>query len=150
MSDVNKTLLQLGEFLPYRLSVLANRISRALADKYQADFQISRPQWRIMAVLGERPDLSAANLVEQTAMDKVAVSRAVKDLKNRDLLLQQRDQEDKRRFRLRLSPAGQAIYAAIVPIAAAYEASILAQLSASERDQLGQLLTKLDTLDLQP
>ncbi|WP_320826636.1 MarR family winged helix-turn-helix transcriptional regulator [Reinekea sp.] len=150
MSDVNKTLLQLSTFLPYRLSLLANRISRALADKYQSDFQISRPQWRLMAVLGEQPDLSAADLVEHTAMDKVAVSRAVKDLKNRNLLLQQPDPEDKRRFRLRLSRAGQATYAAIVPIAAAYEASILAQLNAREREQLGQLLSKLDTLDLRP
>ena len=42
--------LKLAEFLPYRLSVLSNRISQGIADLYEDRFGISLNQWRIMAV----------------------------------------------------------------------------------------------------
>ena len=38
--------LKLEEFLPYRFSVLTNRISRHLAKAYETRFGISIPEWR--------------------------------------------------------------------------------------------------------
>ena len=71
------SVLELEHFLPYRLSVLSNRISQAIARIYAERFDLSITEWRLMAVMGRYPDLTAAQLVERTAMDKVAVSRAV-------------------------------------------------------------------------
>jgi DNA-binding MarR family transcriptional regulator len=70
-------LLELERFLPYRLSVLANTMSAAIAGAYAERFQLSIPEWRVLAVLARAPGLSAAQVAERTAMDKVAVSRAV-------------------------------------------------------------------------
>jgi len=78
--------LDLDRFLPYRLSVLSNRISQAIAKLYQARFGFGITEWRVIAVLGRYPALSANTVAERTAMDKVAVSRAVAHLLERGLL----------------------------------------------------------------
>ena len=72
--------LVLEHFVPYRLSVLANTVSRTIAAEYQARFGLSIPEWRVMAVLGRYAPLSASGICERTAMDKVRVSRAVSRL----------------------------------------------------------------------
>lgn len=144
MPDVNKTVLRLERFLPYRLSVLANRTSRALAGQYQEAFGITRPQWRILAVLGEYDCLSANELAERTAMDKVAVSRAVSALVNKTLIRQTNDTADKRRSSLSLTPAGVGTYEAIIPVALSFQARLLKNLNREEVDQLEQILTKLE------
>ena len=69
--------LHLENFLPYRLSVLSNTVSGAIAAAYFAHFGLSIPEWRVMAVLAANPGLSAAEVTARTAMDKVAVSRAL-------------------------------------------------------------------------
>ena len=69
--------LELGTFLPYRLSVLANRVSRELAALYGERFGIAIPEWRVIAVLGQHTDVSADFVCARTDMDRVTVSRAV-------------------------------------------------------------------------
>ena len=75
--------LHLEQFLPYRLSVLANIVSATIAAAYAEKHQLSIPEWRVIAVLAREPGLSAAEVAERTAMDKVAVSRAVSGLLRR-------------------------------------------------------------------
>ena len=89
-------VLELDRFLPYRLSVLSNRISQDIARLYAERFALGITEWRVLAVLGRYPDLSASELVERTAMDKVAVSRAVARLL-RDGRLKRRVHGDDRR-----------------------------------------------------
>ena len=73
-------ILDLERFLPYRLSVLSNTVSHAIAEMYGERYQLSVTQWRVLAVVGRFPDLSAVEVAERTKMDKVAVSRAVAEL----------------------------------------------------------------------
>ena len=77
---MSESPLVLEEFLPYRLSVLSNRLSAAIAESYSRRFGLSIPEWRVIAVLARAPGISAAEVAERTAMDKVAVSRAVRRL----------------------------------------------------------------------
>lgn len=142
-NDKPSNTLVLADFLPYRLSVLSNRISRSIADGYEGRFQLTLPEWRVMAVLGEEPDLSAGQVADRTAMDKVAVSRAVNKLLETGRIERHFANEDRRRSVLALSDKGSEVYREIVPIALGYEARLLEQFSAKERDQLETLLTKL-------
>jgi len=137
------TDLDLDRFLPYRLSVLSNRISQAIARLYQARFGFGITEWRLIAVLGRYPALSANAVAERTAMDKVAVSRAVAHLLERGLLTREMHGEDRRRSVLALSEAGHRIYDEIVPLALGRERKLLATLNASEREQLERILDKL-------
>ncbi|MCJ9429067.1 MarR family winged helix-turn-helix transcriptional regulator [Kordiimonas marina] len=144
---LNGTLI-LGEFLPYRLSVLSNRISRAIADRYEERFQLSMPEWRVMAVVGEETDLSAGQVAERTAMDKVAVSRAVSKLLQSGRLERHFAPDDKRRSVLALSEAGKEVYREVGPIAVEYEHKIMEKLTSDEKALLNSLLNKLDDIQL--
>lgn len=135
--------LILSGFLPYRLSVLSNTISRAIADRYQRDFGLTVWQWRVMAVLGEEAGLTSSEVRARTAMDKVAVSRAVTGLEAGGHLVRERDAADGRAARLSLSASGRETYARIAPLALAYEARLRAGLTKAENAQLDELLAKL-------
>jgi DNA-binding MarR family transcriptional regulator len=144
---INKLLI-LRNFLPYRLSVLSNRISRAIADRYEEKFSLSLPEWRMIAVLGEESDLSAAEVSQRTAMDKVAVSRAVKNLLATGRLGRHFSDDDRRRSVLSLSDKGREVYQKVLPLALSYEAMLLSGLSAKEQKFLVIILDKLDDIQL--
>jgi len=136
-------LLVLEDFLPYRLSILSNRVSRAIAARYAKTFDLTIPEWRIIAVLGRRPGLTAKEVAEATEMDKVAVSRAVARLTAAKRVAARADSEDARRQLLALTAVGESVHARIAPIALASEQKLLAALSGDERAQLDALLDRL-------
>ncbi|MEM1150533.1 MAG: MarR family winged helix-turn-helix transcriptional regulator, partial [Pseudomonadota bacterium] len=111
--------LSLAAFLPYRLSVLSNTVSSAIAADYQREFGLTIWQWRVMAVIAETAGLTARDVTARTAMDKVAVSRAVAALEERHLVSRRVDPGDARASHLDLTKAGRAIYLKIVPLALA-------------------------------
>lgn len=141
-------VLDLERFLPYRLSVLSNRISQEIAGLYAARFSLNVTEWRLLAVLGRFPDLTATELVERTAMDKVAVSRAVARLLASGRLSRESDGDDRRRSLLCLSAAGQAIHDQVVPQALEFERRLLDGIAPAERASLFRLLDRLDELEL--
>jgi DNA-binding MarR family transcriptional regulator len=139
--------LDLDHFLPYQLSVLSNKASDAIARQYSDRFSLSIPEWRVMAVLGQLPNLapglSARDVAARTAMDKVQVSRAVANLVSVGRVQRDGDEADGRVTRLSLTPKGRAIYDEIVPLALHLEAVFLAALSPAERETLDRLMDKL-------
>lgn len=135
--------LHLENFLPYRLSVLSNTVSSAIAAAYFAHFGLSIPEWRVMAVLAANPGLSAAEVTARTAMDKVAVSRAVAALIAAGRLRRTTVKADRRRTHLELTPAGTRVYAQVVPVALNYERHLIAPLSARDRATLDRILRVL-------
>jgi DNA-binding MarR family transcriptional regulator len=139
----SKQKLALDSFLPYRLSVLTNRMSAAIARHYSARFDLSIPEWRVMAVLGETPGLSAREVAERTAMDKVQVSRAVQALLTTKRLTRNTDKNDGRVARLSLSERGVAIYREVAPLALQLEREFLSVLSEKEKMAFDAALTKL-------
>ncbi|MBI3438968.1 MAG: MarR family transcriptional regulator [Proteobacteria bacterium] len=135
--------LILERFLPYRLSVLSNRVSRAIATRYAKTFDLTVPEWRIIAVLGRRPGLTAKEVAEATEMDKVAVSRAVAKLVAARRVSAHVHDGDGRAQSLTLTAQGETLHARIAPIALDAERRLLARLGARERMQLDALVDRL-------
>ena len=96
-----------------------------------------------MAVLGRYPELSAGEVAERTAMDKVAVSRALARLLERGLVQRDTHGDDRRRSVLELSPVGYTVYDEVAPMALDCERRLLAGLDENDRVQLDALLAKL-------
>jgi DNA-binding MarR family transcriptional regulator len=140
--------MELDRFLPYRLSVLSNRLSSAISRAYIDRHAIGVTEWRVMAVLGRYPGLSAGEVAQRTAMDKVAVSRAVARLQQAGLLEREVHDDDRRRSVLRLSPAGRGIHDEVAPQALAFEQRLLDGMDARERELLFRLLDRLDELEV--
>jgi DNA-binding MarR family transcriptional regulator len=136
-------ILELERFLPYRLSILSNRVSQTIANLYAARFALAITEWRVMAVLGRYPDLSANQVAERTAMDKVAVSRAVAKLLERGLIQREIHGDDRRRSVLTLSEAGYGVYDEVVPMALDCERRLFECLSDEEHKALDSVIDKL-------
>jgi DNA-binding MarR family transcriptional regulator len=132
--------LQLSRFVPYRLSVLTNIVSSAIAGAYAQRFGLTIPEWRVVAVLADSPNLSAAEVAQRTAMDKVAVSRAVSSLLRAKRIQRRMASADRRRSVLRLAAAGERVYSQVVPFALSYEKALLEPLNSVERDTLDRVL----------
>ncbi|MEO1089594.1 MAG: MarR family winged helix-turn-helix transcriptional regulator [Pseudomonadota bacterium] len=136
--------LELEHFLPYRLAVLSQRVSRALARRYEAQFGIDIPEWRCLAVLGRVTNVTAKDLGARAKLDKVQTSRALRGLVSRGLVERQTDPEDRRAVRLRLTEAGHALYAEVAAVALAWERDLTQALGLSERRAIDRVLHKLD------
>jgi DNA-binding MarR family transcriptional regulator len=135
---------ELGKYLPFRLTILSNRLTRRVARFYGERFKLSAPEWRTMAVLGQQGAMSANAVIAQTTMDKVRVSRAVAKLLKTGFITREADPLDRRRAILDLTPAGREIYRQIVPLVQEVEAEIVAALSGPERAVLDNALAKIE------
>jgi len=140
--------LELENFLPYRLSVLAQLVSESLHDLYAGPFGLAVTEWRVMAALGRFAPLTASEVGQRIVMDKVAVSRAVARLLDSGRIARDFDDDDRRRSVLRLSEAGYAIYDQIAPLALGFERQMLDGMVEEERALLFRLIDRLDEMEL--
>ena len=136
-------MLELEKFLPYRLSVLSNRVSQGIAQTYQQRFGLSVTEWRVIALIGRFPGLSASEVAQRAAMDKVAISRAVRNLLDQGRIEREASADDRRTRHLTLSATGQAIYQEIVPAALDYEQHLISALSPDEQRIFERLMDRL-------
>lgn len=137
------TDLILEEFLPYKLAVLSNTVSTTVARAYDKRFSVSIPEWRVIAILGRFPGLSAVEVAERTMMDKVAVSRAVTKLIKAGRIDREFADADKRRSILNLSEDGKTLHDEIAQLGLQFERDLLEGLSEDELEQLNKTMERL-------
>lgn len=135
--------LDIEGFLLYRLSMLSRRLADALHAYYGPRHGINRAQWRMLALIGERPQCTAAELVRRASLDAVAVHRAVAQLIAAGLVVRRQSSEDGRVKPLRLSARGLRVYADVVPVAQALERRALATLPRAQARALRSALENL-------
>lgn len=125
--------LDLEAFLPYRLNRLADAVSRGFSRIYRERHGLTRPEWRLLATLGQYGSMTATAIGAHSAMHKTKVSRAVSSLEERGWLRRVADEDDRRVEHLSLTRAGTATYRGLVPLANAYEQALLNALPATDR-----------------
>jgi DNA-binding MarR family transcriptional regulator len=143
MTATNRTDLKLQAFLPYVLNNLAERVSAGLSNIYVDEYNLSIPEWRVLANLAEHRTLNARQIVEFTTMEKSKVSRAVSNLSERGLVMQRRAEGDNRAKDLSLTDNGLSLYRSIVPRVLDWERGLLAEMTSGEYRDLMYLLEKL-------
>jgi DNA-binding MarR family transcriptional regulator len=136
--------LRLDGYLPYRLSVASNAVSRLIARAYEDRFGLTIPQWRLIAVLAEDGPLTQQAIGTRTVMDKVTVSRATQGLVKRRLVERAPHDADGRSHHLALSKAGERLYGEISPVALEYEARLLQEFDPAAVAELKRVLLLLE------
>jgi len=143
----------LDSFLPYRLNRVSEEISLGFSRFYKREYGMTRPEWRVLANLGQHVKLTAKQICRLSTQHKTKVSRAVAGLEKRDWLKRERNPEDRREEYLQLTAAGKAAYRRIAMKGADHDATLLARLGernakalldaldALERDQLSDTTT---------
>jgi len=120
--------MKLDQFFPYRIMALAEAVSRSIAQVYESRFGLSRDEWRVLATLADTGPLKAVVLAEQTHLNKMQISRALKRMEDVGLIVRKDDPDDGRAYIVSLLPAGQALHRKIVPMVAAREQYLLEEL----------------------
>ena len=140
--EADKALI-LDEFLPYKLAVLSHSVSSLVARVYDKRFGLTIPEWRVIAIVGRFPGLSAVEVAERTMMDKVAVSRAVTKLIKSGRIDREFADADRRRSILNLSEQGIQVHDEIAPFALKMEEDLLHGLSVDEVETLNSVIERL-------
>lgn len=139
---------ELSSYLPYQLSIVSSRLSRALEQAISQDTGLSRHEWRILALMRESGTCLAAELVNRSSLDAVAVHRAVKRLQELSLIEKSNDSRDKRSRPLTLTQAGIDKYMQVVPHAIELQNRLLATLGAREAKAFADTMDKLSRWDV--
>jgi DNA-binding MarR family transcriptional regulator len=131
--------LQLEQFLPYRLNRIASAVSQDFRSVYGPHHDLTIPEWRVLATLGQFEEIGAKAIGQHSSMHKTKVSRAVRALEERRWLKRRESEEDRREEILALTVLGQKVYRDIVPKAVAFERPLLDELGPEAMPLLGVL-----------
>jgi DNA-binding MarR family transcriptional regulator len=142
-ASVDERPLRLDRFLPYRLSILAARVTARLAREYEQAIGLQLPEARVLTVLGAHRPVSSNAIVQHTSMDKATVSRAVARLLRLGLLTRRPDPRDRRLLVLDFTPKGRRRYGRLARLARAWETWFVAELEGTERRRLLATLIRL-------
>jgi len=135
--------LDLQEYFPYRIAVLAEQVSLAVAQVYADRFELTRQEWRVLAALGGGSRMVAAQIGPATGLDKMQVSRALDGMEKRQLIVREEARGDRRKRPVRVTTAGAALFREIAPFALNREKELLAGLLPGELRQLDLLMSKI-------
>lgn len=131
----------ISHLLSYRVARLSGSLSRSAAARYRRDFDVSLGEWRVLALLGENPDVTLNRLARRAALDKAQMSKVVSKLNARGLV--QRVPGARRSTQLSLTAAGEEIYGGLIAAANARNRRLMEAVPA---DKLRTFLEVMDVL----
>jgi homoprotocatechuate degradation regulator HpaR len=71
------------------------------------EYNVTEPQWRVMRVINDRGATDATGLAEVSLLRAPSVTRILKELEERKLVIREQDANDRRRTLVALSPEGR-------------------------------------------
>lgn len=104
---------------------------------------LTHAQFDIIATLGNTPGMSYKTLGERTLITKGTLTGVIERLEHKALVLRERSSDDKRSFFIRLTPAGEQLFADVFPQVLARCKPLFDGYSEAEFDALDATLTRL-------
>lgn len=145
--DEAGTGLTVNDFLTTMLAQLVTALRSSITEPYARQFDLTVPEWRLLALLAHGEPMSFAELVRQATSDKALVSRTLRLLEDRGLItLDSTGTSPRKRLACRISPDGAALHAQVMPLARRGQASVIRLLTPEERHGLYTGLRKLHGL----
>ena len=141
---MSRSELHMDSFLPTLIRNLSEGMALSMSRRITGPFRLTMTEWRIMLQLAEHEALSASDIVAYSAMEKSKVSRAIRNLVARDLVVREAASEDLRVKRLTMTETGRKRYEALVPRIVVWEKELIEGLEVSEYRDLLFLLEKLN------
>ena len=153
--------LDIQDFPTFLLTRLAATARNAITMSYLQHFEVSLPEWRLLTLVARYGHLSFSEVTSGSSMDKGQVSRTLHSIHRKGLisLTTAAGKEGAAPVRSALSPrievastpAGQALYEQILPLARARQVKLINLMSPQEREVFHavgrRLLQELPLLD---
>lgn len=147
----NGSGLHVEDFLTFRLTRLSNALRTNLTKPYLEEFDVSVPEWRLLAMITRFSPLRFSELTSRSSMDKGQVSRTLRLMTKRGLIkmkaLRTRGSQATEALAapvvVSITAAGKTLYKSVLPVARRHQAEILMTLSDTERVALYETLDRL-------
>jgi DNA-binding MarR family transcriptional regulator len=141
----------LSAFLPYRLAVLSERVSRRLSVEYERTHGLSVAEWRVLVHLRRCKEVSVREIHNCVNLEKPRVSRAVARLESVGLVKKMPSEGDGRLVVISLTEEGHAALADILPAAKQVQARLIDGVGRAEIEGFCAVMEKLHAvLDADP
>ncbi len=134
--------VDLAHLLSYRLTIVANQLSRSQLMRFASIAEISLPEWRILVLVNNFGPLSVKSLSRYAGLDFGQTSRIVSRMSENDLISKER-RDDARSVNLTLTTKGRALHRRLWTVAMQSNGDFLESLNKTEREVL---MAALDTL----
>ncbi len=134
--------IPLDDFLPYLLNRIANRLNTDLAEELRG-IGMTLAQWRVLAVLKVGDGRTIGELSVYTVIEQSTLSRIVDRMEEAGLAERRQSRSDARVTHVFMTPAGEAAFVQILPIAMKHFDRAVAGLDGEERDMLVRTLHKV-------
>ena len=138
-----RDVIRLDRFLPYRLSLLAHRLSLSNSDLHVRRHRLTLQEWKILSIIADHAPLTPVAIRRLGTQDKSTISWAIKRLLQRGFITARRSAGDGRTFEVRMSGAGWKYYDALAAKARRRARAVLAPLGAAELRALRRIVEKL-------
>ena len=123
--------------------VLSNRVGRAFYVEIEGKFGVTLAEWRVLLTLTSEPGVSAAEITNRWAMEKMSVNRAIQRLVNRRFVTRDRDPDDARSYKLEMTAKGRELYEKIAPSVDKRDSELMAAIDSDEVDAMVRALQKI-------
>lgn len=133
--DENGTGLSVDDFLTTVVARSANALRRSITSQYAFEFGLSISEWRLLSVLGQAREMTFPDLVVAAVADKAQVSRTLRLMLERGLVLMHKEGSNPRWqvILCSLTAEGQALFEKAMPLARQAQARMIRQLSVTDR-----------------
>jgi DNA-binding MarR family transcriptional regulator len=143
--------LNVEDFLTFRITRLSNALRTNITKRYLEEFELSLPEWRLLALVARFAPMRFSEVTARSSMDKGQVSRTLRVMAERGLTRMKtiRDRNSRSSEALAapvmvsITAKGKALYRSVLPVARRRQADLLLSLSENDRAALYSTLEKL-------
>lgn len=133
--------LNIEDFITFRITRLSNALRTNVTKRYLEEFDLSIPEWRLLALVTRLSPVRFADLTHRSSMDKGQVSRTLQVMTKRGLtkmkVIKQRGSRAAAALAapvvVSVAPKGKALYKLVLPVARRRQADIIRRLSEADR-----------------
>lgn len=133
----------LDRFLTYRIARLNASLNAQATRLLAKGHGLSLGQWRIVVTIGKGDARTSRDLLKMTQMDPALISRLLRQLEDKSVLLTGRSASDRRILDVSLTPKGTKVLNDTFPIMEARQKTLAAELKSGELEVLGAIIDRL-------
>nr|WP_325249980.1 MarR family winged helix-turn-helix transcriptional regulator [Amylibacter sp.] len=131
---------RLSQAMSFRISRLAAINERAGTHRFKNEFGLSLSEWRVIGLVAESSPATTSKIRKMLLLDRGLLSRTVKELCSRNLLITEPSPKDRRQTLLFLTDEGRALHQACIKFTDERNRSMASVLTAKEQEEFGRIL----------
>jgi len=131
---------RLSQAMSFRISRLAAINERTGANRFKNEFGLSLSEWRMIGLVAQSDPATTSQIRETLLLDRGLLSRTVKELCARNLLITTPSPDDRRQTLLSLTDEGRTIHQACIAFTDERNHSMASVLTAEEQKEFSRML----------